>query len=248
MGRQHCVSGVLAGVGVAACVPGAPWGWRLLVIAVTGGAALLPDLDHPQATAARSLGIVTRLVAKGVDVASLAIYHASREGADPPERRSGHRLFTHTVPGAALASLVAASLCLLHPVAGAVLCFLLGGLMSLGLKVVGGSLGVGSGLLAWWLLERETAWWWLVPVSVFVGCVVHILGDTVTNSGTPILWPLRTQGRRWRLVTTPVTFSAGDSVELLLIAPLLVVGCVAAAGGVLGVWPVLWVALSGGGA
>lgn len=213
------------------------------MIAVTGGAALLPDLDHPSATAARSLGIVTRLIAKGVDVASLAIYHATREGADPPERHSGHRLFTHTVPGAALASLTAASLCLLHPVAGAVLCALLAGLMSLGLKAAGGVFAMATGLTGWWLLERETGWWWLVPLSVFVGCVAHILGDTVTNSGTPLLWPLRTQGRRWRLVTTPVTFAAGDEVERLLIAPLLVVGVIAAAGGVVGVWPVLWVAI-----
>jgi membrane-bound metal-dependent hydrolase YbcI (DUF457 family) len=218
------------------------------VITVTGGAALLPDLDHPSATAARSLGIVTRLIAKGVDAASLAIYHASREGGDPAERHSGHRLFTHTLPGALLASLAAASLCLLHPAAGAVLCALLAGLMSLGLKTAGGVLGIGSGAVAWWLLDRENAWWWLVPVSVFVGCVVHILGDTVTNSGTPLLWPLRSQGRRWRLVTTPVTFAAGDAVEHLFIAPLLMVGVVLASGGVLGVWPVVWAAVTNGGA
>jgi membrane-bound metal-dependent hydrolase YbcI (DUF457 family) len=248
MGRQHCLTGVLAGVGVAACIPGAPIGWRLLVIAVTGGASLLPDLDHPSATAARSLGFVTRLLAKGVDAASLAIYHATREGADPTERHSGHRLFTHTVPGAALASRLAASLCLLHPLAGAALCALLAGLMSLGLKFAGSVFAAASGFTGWWLLERENGWWWLVPVSVFVGCVVHILGDTVTNSGTPLLWPLRTQGRRWRLVTTPATFAAGDSVELYLVAPLLMFGCFLAAGGLMGVWPVVWVAVTRGGA
>ena len=247
MGRQHCLTGVLAGVGVAACVPGASVGWRLLVIAVTGGAALLPDLDHPSATAARSLGFVTRVLAKGVDLASLAVYHATREGVDPTERHSGHRLVTHTVPGELLASLVAASLCLLHPVAGAVLCALLAGLMSLGLKVAGGVFAAASGFTGWFLLDRESGWWWLVPVAVFVGCVVHILGDTVTNSGTPLLWPLRSQGRRWRLVTTPVTFAAGDAVETLLIAPLLVVGVALASGGLLGVWPVLWAAVMRGG-
>lgn len=248
MGKQHCLSGVLAGVGMAACIPGASLGWRLLVIAVTGGASLLPDLDHPQATAARSLGVVTRVLAKGVDLASLAIYHATREGADPTERKSGHRLFTHTIPGAALASLAAAVLCLLHPLAGAALCALLAGLMSLGLKVAGGVFAMASGFAAWFLLDRDSGWWWLVPAAVFVGCVVHILGDTITNSGTPLLWPLRTQGRRWRLVTTPATFAAGDTVEQYLIAPLLIAGVVVAAGGVVGVWPVLWVAVTRGGA
>lgn len=248
MGKQHCMTGVLAGIGVAACVPSAPIGWRVVVVAVTGGAALLPDLDHPAATAARSLGFVTRLVARGVDAASLAIYHASREGADPEERKSGHRLATHTIPGAAVASLASAVLCLLHSAAGAVLCFLLAGLVSLGLKVAGGILGAGSGIGGWWLLEHENGWWWLVPVAVFVGCVVHILGDTITCSGVPLLWPLMSQGRRWRLVTTPVTFAAGDAVEHLLIAPLLMVGVVLASGGVLGVWPVVWAAVTSGGA
>lgn len=248
LGRQHALTGVLAGVGVVALIPSAPLGWKALTVVVAGGAALLNDLDHPQATAARSLGIITRLIARGVDAASLAIYHASREGADPAERKSGHRLATHTIPGAAAASLASAALCLLHPLAGAVLCFLLAGLMSLGLKVAGGMLGVGSGVAGWWLLDHENAWWWLVPVAVFAGCVVHILGDLCTTSGVPLLWPLRSQGRRWRLVTTPVTFAAGDAVEHLLIAPLLAVGVVAAVGGVAGVWPVVWMAVTGGGA
>lgn len=233
------MSGVLAGIGIAASVPSAPPAWRLLVVAVTGGAALLPDLDHPSATAARSLGIVTGLVAVAVDAASLAIYRATRMGGDPAERQSGHRLVTHTVPGCLLASLVAASLCLVHPIAGAVLCCLLAGLLSLGLRLLGCGLGTLGGLLAWWSLDHEGGWWWLVPLAVLVGCLVHVLGDTITDSGTPLLWPLVRGGRRWRLVTTPVTFAAGDDVELFAVAPLLLGAVGLASFSVLGGWQVV---------
>ena len=246
MGRQHCLTGVIAGCGVAACVPWAPLGWRVLAVAVTAGASLLPDLDHPGATAARSLGWITRWVAKGVGVVSLIAYHATREPGDPAERESGHRLLTHTIPGAVLVSLAAVSLCLLHPVAGASLCALLAGLLALGMKVTGGAFAGVAGWVAWWLLEHQSGWWWLIPVGVLVGCVTHILGDTVTAYGTPLLWPLVSQGMRWRAVTTPATFRAGDAVESFLVAPLLTVAAVIAGGAAFGVWPLLWVALVGG--
>lgn len=248
MGRQHAVSGVLGGVVLAGILSPAPVPVRLLAVAVTGGAALLPDLDTPQSTAARSLGSVTRLLAKGVDAASLAIYHATREGGDPPDRKSGHRLVSHTVPGCLLASFLVASLCLLHPVTGAAGVCLLVGLLGLGVKVLGGGTALVAGGAAWWVLEYENAWWWVLPLATFVGCLVHVLGDTVTNSGTPLLWPLLRDGRRWRLVTTPVTFAAGDHVERAVVAPLLVVGVALASLWPLGLIPLLFTALTSGAA
>lgn len=241
------MSGVLAGCLLAGALPGAPIPVRLLAVAVTGGAALLPDLDHPQATAARSLGIVTRLLAKGVDRASLAIYHASREGGDPPDRRSGHRLVTHTVPGCLLTSCLVAVLCLLHPVAGAVAMCLLVGLLGLGVKVVGGGTALVAGGTTWWVLEHASFWWWVLPLATFIGAFTHVLGDTVTNSGTPLLWPLMRDGRRWRLVTTPITFAAGDYVEKAIVAPLLVVGVALASLWPLGLLPVIFAAITSGG-
>lgn len=224
------MSGVLAGVGFASAITAAPLPLRLLVVAVTGGAALLPDLDHPAATAARSLGIVTRLLAHLIDRVSLAVYHATAEGGDPKERHSGHRLVTHTVPGCLLfASLVAAS-CLLHPIAGAACAALLVGLLGLGLKAFGGGAALTAGGVTWWTLDHSFGWWWVFPVATFTGCLIHIFGDTITNSGTPLLWPLLRGGRRWRAVTTPVTFAAGEAVETAIVAPLLLVATLAASG------------------
>src|SRR5690606_1942141 len=176
----------------------------------------------------RSGGFATRLLARGIDAASLAIYHATREGGDPAERRSGHRLVTHTIPGCLLASLVVASLCLLHPAAGGVVACLLARLLCLGLRKAGGGVALAAGGVAVWVLTQHFAWWWVLPVASFLGCLVHILGDTVTNSGTPLLWPLARGGRRWRLLTTPWTFGAGGAFELVIVAPCLLVCCLLA--------------------
>lgn len=209
---------------------------------------MLPDLDHPSATAARSLGIVTRLLAVGIDRLSLAIYFATREDRDPGERRSGHRLVSHTLPGCLVSALLVAVLCLLHPIAGAAAVCLLVGLLGLGVKVIGGGTALVAGGAAWWVLEHQWSWWWVLPLATFVGCLVHIAGDACTNSGVPILWPLLRDGRRWRLVTTPVTFAAGDHVEKMLVAPLLVVGVALASLWPLGLLPVIFTVLTSGGA
>lgn len=239
LGKQHALSAVLAGVGVGACVPDAPWPVRVLVVAVTGGAGLLPDLDHPGATAARSLGFVTKLVALGVDRVAVTVYHATRASGDSATRQGGHRTLTHTVPWSLLTGVAVAALGMVSPVALVVTCALLGGLLSLGLQVAGVTLAGGTGAVAWWVLAEHPSWWPLVPVSVTVGCLVHIAGDMVTTSGVPVLWPLVSQGQRWRMVTAPVTFSAGDHVETALVAPLLVVGVGVAVASVTGVLPVL---------
>lgn len=239
LGRQHATCGLLAGVGLAALVPAAPWPIRTLVVIVTGGSALLSDLDHPQATAARSLGLLTKLIAIGVDRVALAIYHATRGQRDPAGRESGHRLVTHTVPGCVLAGVLAGVLTMVSPIAGAVTCGVLAGLLALGLRQAGFGLAGATGALAWWGLTQEIRWWWLVPVAVTVGCLAHVAGDAVTTSGVPLLWPVTVGGQRWRPIRTPVTFAAGGPEETMLVAPLLTVGLLVAVSSVTGLLPVV---------
>lgn len=239
LGRQHALAAVLSGVGVAACIPSAPWPIRTLVVVVTGGAGLLPDLDTPQGTAARSLGPVTRLLAVAVDRGSLAIYHATRETGDSATRRSGHRLATHTVPACVLAGLLVAVLGLVSPVALVVACAVLGGLLALGLRQAGFALAVSTGVLAWWALDSHSSWWWAVPVAVTVGCLCHLVADAMTATGIPALWPLASKGERWRMVTLPVTFTAGDHVETALVAPTLILAVAVSVASVTGLLPVL---------
>lgn len=204
---------------------------------VCGGAGLLCDLDTTQSTAAKSLGLVTKLIARGVAAGSLVIYHATRSPGDVVDRKSGHRAASHTIPFCVLAGGLVGLLCLLSPIAAAVSCALLGGLLACGFRKAGLLLAVSTGAVSWWTLTSYSGWSWLLSVAVFVGCLVHILGDTITCSGTPILWPLVSGGKRWRLVSTPITFTAGDSVETGVVAPLLVVSLVVAVSAVTGLLP-----------
>lgn len=239
MGRQHCTCGLIAGMALAGAVP-APGPVRLLAVAVTGGAALLPDLDHPQATAARSLGVVTRVLAHGVDRLSLAVYYATRGERDPADRHSGHRLLTHTAAGCLGAGVCVALAGLLLPVTLIAVAGLLGGLLALGLRFAGPPLAVSSAGLAWLALSQHPGWWWAIPVCIIVGTIVHILGDMVTNSGAPLLWPYGPPGRAWVLRKTPVTFPAGGAEETYVVAPLLWVACLLTAGWATGLLPLLW--------
>ena len=240
IGRSHALCGILAGCGVAAVVPSAPWPVRILAVAVTGGAALLPDLDTPTSTAARSLGPVTRLAARAVAASSLAVYHATRTDADPADRRDGHRLATHTVPACLAAGAGVAVAAAAHPVGLVVVASLLAGLLGLGVRLCGASLAVLGGTVGWWATTQAPGWWWLYGAATTVGCLVHLAGDLVTKAGVPVWWPLQRGGRRWAPVTTPATFRAGGAEETAIVTPLLGVAVVLAAGGVSGVLPVLW--------
>lgn len=89
--------------------------------------------------------------------------------------------------------------------------------------VVGLAVTILSGLTLGW------SWWWLgAPVAV--GCLTHILGDCLTISGCPLLWPLPIRGDRWRMVGIwkPMRFRTGKWVERTIVAPLLLIAGIAA--------------------
>jgi membrane-bound metal-dependent hydrolase YbcI (DUF457 family) len=286
MGTQHAMTGTLAGMGAAAALPMAPTPVRALVVIVFGGAALLPDLDHPSATAARSLGLVTRAIAYGMDRLSLQIYHATAGPKDPRDRASGHRLFTHTPVACVLAGAITGLIALAYPPAAALVCALLGGLLTLPLsrffrfvaastrlalrvtvtavapgvgrdlerfvrdlnQAVGWLFFLAGGGLGWWVLTTMPVWAWTIPVAVTLGCLVHIAGDLVTNSGVPILWcPLvgTHRERRWAPVRTFSFFDAGGPEELGIIRWVLLGANLLAALALLGLLVPLWTAIMG---
>lgn len=244
MSRNHALTGVLAGCGLAACLPAAPWPVRGLVVVVAGGAALLPDLDHPSGTAARSLGLVTRLLARGVAALSLVVYHATRADADPADRKGGHRTATHTVPACLAAGVTVAAAAASHPAVLVVVASLLAGLLGLGVRTCGASLAAVGGALAWWAASEHPGWWWVYGVAAAVGCLAHLGGDLVTPAGIPIWWPIERRGRRWAPVASPVTFPAGGAEETVIVTPLLLVAVAVAGAAVTGVLPVVWEAAS----
>ena len=245
MGLSHATSGLLAGCGLIA-LTNAPLPVEALTVALCGGGAMLPDIDHPSSKVARSLGAVTRVIAVGVAGLSVAVYHGTRTGRDPEDRRSGHRLLTHTIPGCVIFGALAAVAVALGPVPAAVTCGLLVALMADGIKVAGAGLAVTGGTVAYWATGAHSGWWWLAGVAVTLGALTHVAGDACTNSGVPLWWPLLVDGRRWHLVKTPATFSTGSAVETHVVTPLLGFGLLVAASAVTGVLPAVIHAVTAG--
>lgn len=230
LGRSHAATGLLAGLATAPTLELTRPAEILLFATTTAGYALLPDLDHPEARASRLLGPLTGLLSRGLRRLSGAVYQATRGPRD--ERREGtHRHLTHTVVFAAvLGSLVAAGGALVGS------WFVLGVLL-FGVLLAQDALGdwlllVAAGLGLWLLTQTDLpaalthigAW---VGIAVGVGCVAHCLGDALTLSGCPFLWPIRIRGEAWFEIGPPeqLRFRTGGLFEELVILPLTLFGC-----------------------
>jgi len=239
MCTSHVAGALTVGVGFAAVLDHAPLPIRALAVVVTGGAGLLPDLDHPGGKASRSLGFVTRYLARAVKEVAVSVYQATRTDEDPPGAGGGHRKLTHTIPGALGFGLIALAAVLAHPLGGAIVGGLMCGLMSLGFRSLGFGFTLAGGWLTWWALGTYHGWWWAVPVAVSLGAMAHIGCDAFTNAGVPILWPATRHGQRWYRVKTPATFGTGSVVETQVVTRLLwlTLGCTV--GLVTGVLPAL---------
>lgn len=56
-------------------------------------------------------------------------------------------------------------------------------------------------------------------IAVTVGMLVHCLGDALTSSGCPLLWPLPIQGQTWHPLRLPrwVRFRTGGPAEWVVL-------------------------------
>ncbi|GAA4928560.1 metal-dependent hydrolase [Streptomonospora halophila] len=222
MGGTHALTGALAGVALGAAAGGGlvELVWCGLVGA---GAGLLPDLDHPEATATRSQGPASRAVSRGVRALSSAAWRVTRTPRDDGGYRDGagaHRHLTHTAPACAAMG-VLAGLGALHSWGAAVVLWLL---VSLGLRGLGQCLtGRDRAALSSWLTVSLGALLItgvvagvapphpvLLGAVVAVGAWVHVLGDWLTSQGVPLAWPMRVRGKRWWMHRSPLPFRAGN--------------------------------------
>lgn len=205
MGRSHAISGAMAWLATVPLLAPATEPASLAAGAVVcAGAALLPDLDHPNSTIAHSFGPLTQVVAGTTEVLS-----------------GGHRHATHSIAFAALsAASVWAALGTWHENAGLVVVAFFSGLAYRALDIVP-SAGKLSGWLACLALSVATAaafahWmpsqWGVLPIAVLAGCLIHLVGDTLTGP-IPWLWPLHAR------FCIPLIPSTGGVVETWLIAP-----------------------------
>lgn len=257
MGPTHAMSGAAAwvvGAPTVAALTGSPAlsTPELLVGAgVCAGCALLPDIDEPQSTVARSFGPVTKIIAEVVNALSAAVHNATGTRRDGIIS-NGHRTLTHTAlfavaAGMGVGALIAA---VGKPAVIGVLFF------TLGLAVRGligdwakrqGWLAVTAVSLAGAVAAQQTLddgrLWWL-GAAVTAGVLLHDLGDMLTKEGAPLLAPLRWRGKGWwEFSTGPLSFRAGGLIEYLLVAPALT--AVTVLGVVRAVDPALFTALTG---
>ena len=159
-GKTHAASAAFVSSGLVYLTRPEDMATAAGFIGVATVAAYLPDLDHPNSTASRKLGVFRKL----------------------PSMFLRHRGLTHSFLGVA------------------------------GLTVL---LAFVPGLPLW------------VAAGVLLGCLVHILGDMLTVSGCPILWPSKTTYRLAR-------FTTGKWPERLILFPLFTAGAAWFAGSTIG--------------
>lgn len=185
MGHTHALSGATAFLGAASLLHlGSPAAVTVGTVCAAG-AALLPDLDHPSASPARSFGPASWALSKVVCFVS-----------------GGHRHATHSLVGLAGFTVAAwwATRAGGWPLIVALT--LLAGLAARALLPRGrdrkwkldwadvASLG-NAAAAAWVAHQIVTAGMDLtvVPYAVGIGVAAHIGGDLLTEQGCPLAWP-----------------------------------------------------------
>lgn len=235
LGVSHATSGAVLGLAVAGYVPqvlgvSPSAGTVVTFAAVCAGAALLPDLDHPSSTATKHFTVASFLASNVVRPLSGLVYRLTRARRDTG--KGTHRGLTHTVVGATLLGLAVnlASVRWGTPVLiGTLFVCLALAIKGLDAIVPGPpSLVVAAGLT--FAVEQYvpggtagTAGW--LGTAVTLGMIVHSVGDAITESGAPLLWPLPIRHRRWYPVGSPrpMRFRTGGRVEAWVVAPALTV-------------------------
>ena len=228
LGHDHALSGALAFVAVAPLLPVS--GTQLAVAAtLTAGAGILPDLDEPGSTIARTFGFLTGAFAWIVHRLS-----------------GGHRKGTHSLIGVALLTAAAlwagswqrsAAATAQHPQlwwqlipAGLILALL----FSAGFRAlyIGGHhadlFGIAvAALVIWkgWDLVEVTSWHVpVLAVCVALGMLAHLAGDMLTHDGCPLLYPASRY--QFGLLPEPVRITTNKLAERWIISPLLLAGLV----------------------
>jgi hypothetical protein len=217
MWRTHAASGLAAGAVLLAVVPVDGLADQLGFVAACGGAALLPDWDHPSSSVAVMWGPISRTVHRVVAVVF-----------------RGHRGGTHDWLLAPLVFAALAYAATLHPAATAAATAVAVGatLRALAFVIPGHkekswpvnlAVSVAAG---WWIALAAGYPWWL-PVAYAVGVLAHIAGDAVTRSSVPrpFSW---LDGRQPGDDYAGTPFTTGAWYETWLVFPALVICAVVA--------------------
>lgn len=225
LGTTHAASGWCAGLALAPALGAHTLPQAVVLATITAGSALLPDLDHPGSRASRLLYVLTGALSAVLQGLSRLLYRLTKGPAD--EYCDGeHRHFTHTLVFAVLISLGVnwwVSTARTWAVIAVLVLALMLAVDAFGdwfLPIAAGAVLVAAVNTA--EMAAITSW---LGIAVGVGCLVHCLGDALTESGCPILWPLPILGETWYELRPPafLRFRTGGAVELALLLPVFTV-------------------------
>lgn len=234
MGPTHAMSGAAVGLTVAQVLP-AQWGGvtsptdAFIYAGITAGAALLPDLDSPQATVSRSFGPLSLGLSHIVENAAQGFVNATR-GYKDPYCGNGHRTATHTIWFAWIMGIVASAIIAAFGKAGVVgLLFIFLGLALRGLLpgwakkndwIIVTGVSAVLAWLAWQSMDSSSAKL-VMSSAVTIGVLTHLAGDFITKQGIPALAPVVRVGQhRWWDFAPPsfLRISASGTADKVLLS------------------------------
>lgn len=217
-------------------------------IVVVAGAALLPDFDNVKSTAISALGPIGKLISKITRSFAVAIYTLTKTSKDDDEVNA-HRGFWHTIPASIFIGVIVflttsipikiiipfinknSTIGFLFAVLWLMLCYQLAiaSLFSYSVKklkkdLFGWTFIIGSSIIFALIIlifsPSDIAYSW-IAILISLGYIFHILGDTLTVSGTPALWPLKHKGKRWWTYRLG-RIHAGSEFEYKIVVPIFI--------------------------
>lgn len=214
-----------------------------LVIIV--GSSLMPDLDAVNSTVINVLGIIGSVLSSAMRAFSSFIQSTIKGPYD--KAGDPHRGFWHTLVASFLIGFVISMLTNIKiplfsiggtqfTVSSVIIVFIIYISIQLTLaslfksfykkqsKSILMKIGTGLGSLGFAVLlvrfMPTTINYNWVGGAVTFGWITHLLGDMLTVSGVPILFPLKRKGKRWWNYRFPFGIKAGGYVEKTILIPL----------------------------
>jgi membrane-bound metal-dependent hydrolase YbcI (DUF457 family) len=224
LGHSHSTSGALAWAAAAAAAPVAWWadllGHQQLTVAdivigafTTAGAALLPDLDHPEGTISHFLGPISHEFCKVVSKVSGGHRHATHSflfvGLVTAGTWAGAHYWGRPFVLAMIYIMFSLAVRALH------LCPPGKGIQSWGVILL---ISVAGTAATYYYLPKNPAW---LPAAIGLGALVHLAGDCLTKEGCPLFWPLDHR------LGIPIIRHTGNKLETGVLTPVMAVGALA---------------------
>lgn len=218
-------------------------------VVIIVGASLMPDLDATNSTSINVLGIVGTVLSKAMRGFSAIIQNIIKgpyDKSSDPHRGFWHTLVSAFLVGALFSALTSINIELFAikdtpiTIATFIVMFLL--YISIQLSLVslfkplydkkkskigklGTAVGAGAIVISFilvYLLPSNINYYW-VGGAVTFGWIAHLLGDMMTVSGVPILFPLKFKGKRWWDFRLPLGIKAGGFIEKAILIPIFII-------------------------